>query len=74
LLILELSTKKHLIVSFWTFIKYLSNHSELEEKNQNYQNFLLMQVYFPKVKLDNSLFCYKKILLAFGKGKEKKKV
>jgi len=47
-----LPTKKHLVcvVSFWTFFKYLGNHSELEKPKPG--------VSF-KVKLNNLLFCCK---------------
>jgi len=34
-----LPTEKRLVVSFWTFFKYLGNHSELE-KNETTKNFV----------------------------------
>jgi len=51
-----LPTEKRLVVSFWTFFKYLGNQGELERirKNRNHQNFLLMQECLSKVNLDYS--------------------
>jgi len=42
-----LPTEKRLIVSFWTFFKYLSNHSELERTKIN-KKFCWCRGIFPK--------------------------
>jgi len=57
MLTVVLLTEKHLAVSFWTFSKYLSNQGALEKKKL--PEFLLMQGYLSKLKLSNSLFCFK---------------
>jgi len=41
------------LISFWTFFKFLGNQGELE-RTETTKNFLLMQWYLSKVKLQFS--------------------
>jgi len=54
MLIFVLPTIKCLVVSFWTFLKYLGNHSELEKVGEPKPPKVFVDAgYLDKVKLDS---------------------